>query len=211
MFYNFIKNLVLVFMRLVYGHKIYGVENYPKEGGGIIAANHASFFDPPIVAISSPGQIHFLARGTLFDWGPFGWLIRKLNSHPVTKGRENLAAIKLTLELIEKGNKVLIFPEGTRSPDGQLQSGQSGLGMLVLRTKCQVIPVYVHGSYDIWGKKRKFPKLSGKTACVFGKPLHFTEVGENKKEAQAKVVAEIMEAIINLRKWYLSGWEGLPP
>jgi 1-acyl-sn-glycerol-3-phosphate acyltransferase len=211
MFYSLVKNTVGLYVRLVYRHKIYGVEHFPK-GGGIIAGNHASYLDPPLISISCPGQVHFLARGSLFNFGPFGWLIRKLNTHPVTKGKENLGTIKLTVDLIMEGKKVLIFPEGTRSPDGHLRAGQAGVGMLVMRTKCQVIPVYVHGSYDIWGKGRR-PRLWGKTACVFGTPLDFSKWDESvsKKEAQGKIVDEIMAKIAGLRDWYLWDRKGSPP
>lgn len=211
MFYTLVKNTVGLYVKLVYRHKIYGLEHFPK-GGGIVAGNHASYLDPPLISISCPGQVHFLARGSLFNFGPFGWLIRKLNTHPVTKGKENLSTIKLTVDLIMEGKKVLIFPEGTRTPDGTLQPGQAGVGMLVMRTHCQVIPVYVHGSYTIWGKGRR-PRLWGKTACVFGTPLKFSsaEEGGSKKEAQGKIVDEIMVAIAKLRDWYLDGRKGPVP
>lgn len=212
MFYNFIKYFVLFLMKVVYRHKIYGKAHVP-EGGGILASNHISYLDPPILGISTPGKIHFLARGTLFNFAPLGWLIRKLNTHPVVQGKDNLSTFKLTVELILDGKKVLIFPEGRRSKDGTISQGQAGVGMLVMRTCCQVIPVYVHGTYNVWPKGRNFPKLWGHTACVYGRPLDFSkiEVGESKKERQRKIVEEIMEAISALRTWYLNGHQGDPP
>lgn len=203
--------LVTVYVKLCYGHKVYG-KSHVREGGGMIASNHSSFLDPPIIGISYPGEVHFLARGTLFNSRFFGWLIRQLNSHPVVKGKENTAAIKKTCELLLGGKKVVIFPEGKRSTDGEIQSGQSGVGMLVLRTHCMVIPAYVHGTFEIWNNQRKFPLLRGHTACVFGSPLTFEHLnGLEKKEAQQKIVELIMEAIKNLRDWYLAGATGTPP
>jgi 1-acyl-sn-glycerol-3-phosphate acyltransferase len=210
-FYYFIKYLVFFLCKIFYRLKVYGLEHYP-EGGAILAANHVSYLDPPIVAISAPGKINFLARGSLFNFRPFAWLIRNLQTHPVVKGRENLSTIKLTVDIIQKGGKVIIFPEGTRSLDGEIHPGQPGIGMLVQRTEALVVPIYIHGSYEIWGKNQKFPKPWGKLICVFGTPLKFSTIeGESKKEAQAKIVMEIMDAIKGLKAWYLNGANGCPP
>ena len=200
-----------IYLRLFYHHKVYGIDNLPIKGG-IVASNHASFLDPPIIGVSCPHEVHFLARESLFHFKPFGWLIRQLYTHPVTKGKENVAAIKKTVEFLVSGKKVVIFPEGTRSMDGKLQKGQAGIGMLVMRTHCLVIPVYVYGTYEIWNATRKYPRLKGKTACVFGSPLEFSKLERgDKREAQIKIVEMIMEAIERLEKWYLAGAKGTPP
>ncbi len=205
--------VVSCYVYLFYGHRVYGKKNIPKEGGGIVASNHSSYIDPPLIGISYPGEVHFLARATLFNRPFFAWLIGQLNTHPVAKGKENVSTFKLAVELIMSGKKIVLFPEGTRSEDGELKAGQLGVGMLVMRTKCFVIPAYVHGSYEIWGKHRKLPKLTGqKTAVVFGSPLHFSEEGvQDKKEWQQHCTDQIMEAIKNLRTWYNVGHKGNPP
>src|SRR5262249_14827603 len=114
----------------------------------------------------------------LFHSRFFAWLIRKLKTHPVRRGKGNINAFKTAMEIVMSGEKVVIFPEGGRSKDGTLQQGQLGVGMLVQRTGCQVVPVYIYGTYDIWSVKRRFPKLWGKTACVFGTPLQFSSLEE---------------------------------
>ncbi len=202
---------VLIFSKLFHRHRVYGKSHFPK-GGGIIAPNHCSFLDPPLVGISSPGEVHFLGRESLFHQPLFAWLIRQLNTHPVRRGKGNIYAFKKALELIESGNKVVIFPEGKRSPTGELQKGELGIGMLVQRTRCLVIPVYLHGTFDVWNTHRKFPKLKGKTACVFGSPLDFSTLASgDKKEEQEAIVEAIMRAIASLRSWYLNGAKGIPP
>lgn len=202
---------VLFYARLFYGHRVYGKENFPK-GGGIICSNHCSFLDPPLIGISCPGVVHFLGRDTLFHSPFFGWLIRKLNTHPVHRGKENVYAFKKAMELVQRGNKVVIFPEGRRSSDGEMKTGQPGVGMLVQRTGCQVIPVYIHGTYDIWNTKRNFPKISGQTACVFGKPLTFENIHKReKREEQEEIVTQVMAKIADLRQWYQAGAKGPIP
>lgn len=198
-------------MRLFYSHKVYGKENFP-EGGGIIAANHSSFLDPPIIGISAPGIVDFLARESLFRFPLFAWLIKKLHTHPVSMGRENTGTFKKTCAFVKEGMKVVIFPEGSRSPDGQLRKGRLGVGMLVLRTQGLVIPTYIHGAYEVLPVKKKWPRLRGHTACVFGKPISFEEIDTtNRKEAQQQIADEIMARISGLRDWYLDGAKGTPP
>jgi 1-acyl-sn-glycerol-3-phosphate acyltransferase len=209
--YRFCRFSVWVLASLFYRHKVYG-KNHIPAGGAMIASNHCSFLDPQLVGISCRDQIHFLARDTLFAFRPFGWLLRQLNTHPVHRGKGNLGTLKMTMELLRSGKKVVIFPEGKRSPDGELQKGQLGIGMLVQRTGCRIIPVYTHGTFEAWNNKRKFPKLFGKTACVFGTPIEYSEsLAEDKKEAQAEIVDKIMEKISELRTWYLAGAKGSPP
>lgn len=204
--------VVSVYAKLFYRHKVYGKEHFPKTGG-MICSNHTSFLDPPLIGISCPGMVHFLGRDTLFKSPFFGWLIRQLKTHPVKRGKGNIYAFKLAMSLVRKGNKVVIFPEGRRSPDGELKNGQLGVSMLVQRTGCQVIPVYIHGAYEIWSNKRRLPKIFGKTALIFGTPLNFDDIAEteDKKEGQKEVVARIMAKIADLKAWYLSGAKGSPP
>jgi 1-acyl-sn-glycerol-3-phosphate acyltransferase len=205
------KTIVWVLVSIFYRHRVYGKEHIPK-GGGIIASNHSSFLDPPLIGISCPGKIYFLARDTLFRFPAFAWLLRQLAVHPLRRGKGNINAFKKAMELVQSGKKVVLFPEGSRSPNGQLQEGQAGIGMLVQRTCCQVIPVYVYGTFEAWNSRRKFPKFIGKTACIFGSPIPYAEcVQEEKKGAQAMIVAKIMDKIAELKEWYLSGAQGSPP
>lgn len=199
------------FVRLFYRHRVYGKRHFPK-GGGMICSNHTSFLDPPLIGVSCPGIVHFLGRDTLFRSRFFAWLIGKLNCHPVRRGKGNAYAFKKALQLIQRGNKVVIFPEGRRAADGELHKGQPGVGMLVHRAGCQVIPVYIHGAYEIWNTKRRFPKLIGKTACIFGTPLTFEDLeAVEKKLAQAEIADRIMTKIETLRDWYRAGAKGSPP
>lgn len=211
MIYRFCRGVVWLFTLLLYRHKVYGKEHVPP-GGALIASNHASFLDPPLVGVSCPEKIFFLARESLFSFKPFGWLLFQLNTQPVKQGKGNLNTFKTTMELLKKGGKVVIFPEGKRSADGELHKGQLGVGMLVQRTHCKIVPVYTHGTFEVWNNKRKFPALFGKTACVFGTPIEYLPSDkEDKKEQQAEIVDQIMTKIAELKSWYLAGAKGTPP
>lgn len=209
--YKVILFLVFWFFKIVYRNKIYGAENF-YPGAAILAANHASFYDPPLLSISTPYEVHFLARKTLFDPFLFGSLIRKLNAHPVSGKAQDVAVFKTIVRLMKEGKKVIIFPEGKRTRDGSLQPIKPGIAMLISRTKAAVIPCYLHGTFSIWPSHKKLPKLFGKTACVFGSPLHFVADPEkDPKDQQEEFSKAVEDAILKLKEWFEKGAIGTPP
>lgn len=203
LFYKVTCSCLKGLFKLAYSHEVYLPENSSFDGGAIIAANHASFLDPPLIASSWPEPIHFLARKTLFDVPLLSPIIKSLNAHPLG-GSHDLSSLKLACQLVQSGKKVLIFPEGTRSKDGTISSFKQGIGMLVQRAECAIIPTYIHGSFEAWSRSQKWPKCFGvKTACVFGKPLTFDLTGD-RKQVQLDIAKKLEAEIANLRTLYLS-------
>lgn len=209
--YKVVLFLVFWYFKLIYRNKIYGAEHFYK-GAALLAANHTSFYDPPLLSISTPYEVHFLARQTLFKPFLFGRLIKRLNAHPVSGKAQDVTVFKTVVRLMKEGKKVIIFPEGTRSRDGKLKAIKPGVAMLVARTGAAVIPVYLHGTFAIWPESKKFPKFSGRTACVFGTPLHFSvDSSRDAKEQQEAISEKIHQAITQLKEWYEEGAKGSPP
>lgn len=154
--------LVGIGFRVLYGRRVRGAENIPREGALIFAANHQSHFDPPLVAsVCFARPCAFLARASLFDFKPFGMLIRFFNSIPLERGRPT-RALRAAIEELEAGRCVLMFPEGTRTRDGELQAFKSGVTFLVKKTGATVVPVGIAGARDIWPAGRSFPHLRGR-------------------------------------------------
>jgi 1-acyl-sn-glycerol-3-phosphate acyltransferase len=210
-FYRFILFLAWLVFKIFYRTKAYGMEHFPK-GSGIIASNHVSYLDPPLIAISSPEEVHFLARSTLFDIPLFGRLIRALNSHPVKGEASDASVFKDLCKLLQGNNKVIMFPEGKRSFTGELSPLKLGISVLVMRTHCCIIPTYVHGTYKIWRRGQSLPKPWGKTACIFGTPIKAEDFSHlEKREAQEAMTKRLAEAILALRAWYENGAHGTPP
>ena len=210
MLYYFVIYSVFIIFKVFYRLKIYGKDHF-IPGGAIIAPNHVSFLDPPIIAVACPEEIHFLARQTLFK-SALGMLISELNSHPVKKDATNLKVLKVINQLLKEEKKVLLFPEGTRSSDNQLQEIKPGIGMLISKSESAIIPTYIHGTYGIWSRNRKFPKLFGKTAVIFGSPIQWKDyVDMDKREAQELIAQRLAHSLMELRKWYEEGAEGIPP
>ncbi|MFI5333874.1 MAG: lysophospholipid acyltransferase family protein [Chlamydiales bacterium] len=211
LFYRLVLASARGFFKLFYRHTVYGLEHF-ELGGAIIAANHASFFDPPIAAISSPEEVHFLARESLFKVPLFGAIIRALNSHPVRGDAGDIAVFKLLTTLLKEGKKVILFPEGTRESSDALEEIKPGLALLISRAGAFVQPLYIHGTFYIWNRFRKFPKLWGKTASVFGSPIRYETFSHLEKRAAQEALSQAVAlALNNLRKWYEAGAQGTPP
>lgn len=200
LFYPCINNLFKAFFFTLYHHQVFGSENIPA-GPAIIAANHTSYFDPPIIGASSPYELHFLAKASLFDHPIFGAAIRKLNAHPVSGTASDLSSFKLICQLISEGKKVVIFPEGARSPTGQMLSIKPGIGMLAMRSNAPIVPAYIDGLFEAWPMDKKYPKLWGRTAVHFGRPIDWHAYSHlDRKEAQQAIADDIGKAILELKK-----------
>lgn len=211
LFYRVIYTLARAFFKITFRLKIYGVEHM-QPGGGILVANHTSFYDPPVLSISCPEEVHFLARKSLFDVPVLGWIIRKLNTHPIHRAAADAQTFRLILQLIAEHKKVILFPEGKRSWDGQLDSMERGFSFLVQKAECSIFPAYLQGAYEAWPRKRRFPKLFGRITCVFGSPIKWREFeGLEKKEAQGKILERTEQAILQLKQWLEAGAKGSPP
>ncbi len=186
--------------KIVFSLKVEGREHMVQagEGGTIIAANHQSFLDPPFIAAAYKGEIHFLARDTLFT-GLFGKLIASVNAVPINQSGADLASLKTIIKEVKKGNRVLVFPEGTRSPDGELQSAAAGIGMIVAKSKAIVQPIYIDGAYDAWSRHQKRPSRAPIT-ITFGERLDFSDIDRIKSKEQYQEIADtIMDRISALK------------
>lgn len=209
--YRFTCGLAWLLIKVFYRHKIFGQDHIPK-GGAIIAANHASVLDPPLIAISWDKEIAFLARSGLFEIKWLGWLIKRLNAFPLSESSSDLNAMRLIGKLVKKNQQVLIFPEGHRSFNGHLQPLKSGVATLATRFECPIIPCYIAGSFDAWPKGKKCPQFSARTACVIGSPINPKKFSHLERKVQQQEVQKILiKKIESLSKWYKEGQKGPIP
>ncbi|MGN1340241.1 MAG: lysophospholipid acyltransferase family protein [Oscillospiraceae bacterium] len=151
MFYSFLRNCARLFYLIVYHIVVIGGENIPREKGGyIIASNHVSNNDPPVVGITFKGKYTFMAKQELFEINPlFTWLITKLGAFPVKRGAKDNSAIEKALDSLKEGRIFVIFPEGTRSKDGTLGHAKSGVTLIAAQAKVPVVPVFIR-----YGRKK---------------------------------------------------------
>ena len=149
-----------------FNYRVIGAENMIEEGPCIIAANHCSFFDPPLVGVACKRAIHYLARKSLLEWPILGPIFPELNVIPVDLKNADRSALMGAIRVVKNGGAVLIFPEGTRSPDGNLQPAQPGIGMIVAKTGSPVVPVRIKGSYEVFPRDRTLPRLQPISVCI---------------------------------------------
>lgn len=195
MFYSFLRNCARLFYIIVYHIHVIGGENIPREKGGyIIASNHVSNNDPPVVGITFKGKYTFMAKEELFHMNPiFTWLITKLGAFPVKRGAKDTSAIDKALESLKEGRIFVIFPEGTRSKDGTLGRAKSGVTLIAAQAKVPVVPVYV--KYD----RKKFRQ---NIYISIGKmiPAEHFDVDISDRRMLKQVSATIMNEIALLQE-----------
>ncbi|MCM8768375.1 MAG: 1-acyl-sn-glycerol-3-phosphate acyltransferase [Candidatus Omnitrophica bacterium] len=166
------KALGFFFFRLYFRLQVLGRENFPKKGVFIIAANHSSFLDPPLVGYICPRRLGYFARASLFRNPVFAAILRLLGAFPA--GREiGVVSLRYAYKRVISGEPLLIFPEGTRSRDGRLAQAMPGVGFLALNTGAPVIPVFIDGAYRAFPPKARFIKPT-KIKIFVGNPIKFS-------------------------------------
>ena len=148
--YAIVRAILNFFFFVIFGLKVEGRENVPKTGAIIVAPNHKSYWDPPVVGVAFNTRIiHYMAKEELFKNPFFGWLIRQFGTFPVKRGSVDRAAVRQAIKEIKEGNPLGIFPEGTRIKREGLGRFHTGMASLALMTGTPVIPVAVLGTMDL--------------------------------------------------------------
>ena len=185
--------------------RIFGAENVPKNGGVILASNHASFLDPPLVGSALSRDINYLARESLFRFPGIGALLHSWNAVPVDRDGGGAKGLKIILARLLAGNGIILFPEGTRTQDGKLQPARSGIGLTVIKSTAPVVPVRVFGTFEAYGRNHRFPRPH-RVMVKYGLPMNFEGLRTEAKtcdkvrlkEIYQQVADEIMAAIAKL-------------
>ncbi|MDR1926473.1 MAG: 1-acyl-sn-glycerol-3-phosphate acyltransferase [Endomicrobium sp.] len=144
--------------------RIEGVENIPKSEGAVIAPNHISFFDPLLTGSAMKRPLYFMAKKELFDIPILGWIIKQTNAFPVKRDSQDITAMRYAFSLLERGHLLLMFPEGTRSKNGQLGKALAGAGMVACKAQVPLIPVKIENTNNML----KFKRIRIK----YGKPIY---------------------------------------
>jgi 1-acyl-sn-glycerol-3-phosphate acyltransferase len=186
--------------------RAFSAEHVPTTGSVILACNHASFLDPFLVGASLHRPVNYLARQTLFRFPGLGALLRSWNTVPVDRDGGSGAGLKAILDRLRAGGAILLFPEGTRSRDGQLQPARAGIGMTVIKSTAPVVPVRVFGTFEAYGRHSRLPRPR-RVMVKFGLPMDFQAqrvesqncVKPRLRELYQQVADEIMLAIAELK------------
>ena len=189
--YLFFRKLVSIFFHIKYKINVINEENIPDmKGGYIIACNHQSYADPPLMAAIIRGKFSFMAKEELFKNPFFAWLIRRCGAFPVARGSGDDTPINTALEVIKKGRIFVIFPEGTRSKDGTIGRVKSGIALIASEANAPVLPVCVR-----YKNKKEIDVNIGKLI-----PAHEVHIDEEDRKSMRKVSNRIHEELVGLQE-----------
>ena len=180
-------------------YQVVGKEKLIQSGPLLIASNHESFLDPPLVGVAWDEAVYYLARKTLFK-GPTKWLYPRWNAIPVDQEAPDMSSLKKIIKMLREGNQVVVFPEGARTLTGELQAGEAGVGLIAAKSKAMIQPVRIFGAYEA------LPRGSGRLrfhpiTVVVGDPITLTEEEKKAKgrEGYQAISDRIMAEIAKIK------------
>lgn len=190
-FYKIVKALASIIFRIAFRINIRGKNNIPEDGKLILCSNHISLLDPIMLAIAVPRPINFMAKKELFESKILGKLISKLGAFPVDRDGSDLSAIRISLKTLKEDKVLGIFPEGTRVKEPNLNTVKAGIGLIAIKSKSPVIPIYIDSKYNIFGK----------VTIKIGEPIYFDEYHGQKlgTEHYKDISKNIMQSIYLLK------------
>ena len=195
MLYGFLRFVFRLIFYILFRARVYGRENIPAEGAVILAANHASNIDPPLMASLIDRPVSYMAKIELFENPIFGAAIRRCHAFPVKRGESDRGAIKAAVTVLKEERVLGLFPEGTRSKTGELQKAEAGVALIAAMTGAPIVPVAILNTHRIFANGGLLPQLR----IMYGQPISFQ--GDRKsKEALDAFSAEIMAHIARMKE-----------
>jgi len=188
-FYAFFHYVVEICYEAWFRGEVVGTDNIPASGPFLIASNHTSHLDPPLVGAQIARQMRFFARKTLWSNPVASWWLDKVETIPVDRDSGDVGAIRRVLQALQEDRAIVLFPEGTRSPDGQLQKPKAGVGLLACKTGVPVVPCRIYGSFAAFGKGAKIPRFGTPITIVFGPPIFAAEYDDPRAGKERYQVA----------------------
>jgi len=200
LWYRIVQRVVQLVAVVVYRVRQTGHENIPSEGAVLIVCNHQSHFDPPLVGMATRRRLNYMARETLFRFTPLGWLMRTLDAFPIDQEGTGISGIKESLRRLKRGEMLLVFPEGTRSHDGEIARLRPGFTALAERSKAAIVPAAIEGAFAAWPRWRRFPGL-GVIHVHFGSPILPEQIAAcDERKLVAMVERRIRQCQAELRQ-----------
>lgn len=155
------------------GYRATGQNNIPQAGGGILASNHQSYLDPVLVGIGLSRPVYFLAKQELFTANRlFGLLISLTNAVPLNRDATSTDIMRKAIGLLKEGKLIVVFPEGTRTSDGNVAPFKGGVTFLAQKSNTPIIPTNVWGAYQVWSRHSKLPNHLSPVKITYTKPVY---------------------------------------
>ena len=190
MFYRCVVSIARFLLLFMFRIKTVGIENVPKSGGVIYAANHKSCYDPIVIAATSKRQLTFMGKKELFKFKPFGYILKSLGAFPVNRGKGDVGAVKTGLTILKQEKVMMIFPEGKRINKGEVVPAKPGVAMFAIHAKVPVVPIKIEGEY----------RFMHRIKIIYGKPMYFDEYYGQKlsSEKLQELSQNILDTIYGL-------------
>jgi len=196
MFYSVFKFIGKILFMLFWKFEVQGIENVPKKGPLIIASNHTSNLDPLLLGIAMNRKMHFIAKKEVFESFIGNFVCRKLNAFPVDREKTDIKALKNTLQILQDGEVLGIFPEGSRSSDGELQDFKLGIIRIAIKTGAPILPAGIIGAHKVYPQNSKFPVFfKHKIIVRFGSPKSLENQRNKDKNYQNESLTMLSEQI----------------
>ena len=184
--------------RLIYSTyfrwKVIDPQIVPLDGPAILASNHASFIDPPLIGSGLHRSMNYLARESLFRFPVIGWILRSWNAVPVDRDGAGAKGLRNILDRLLSGSAIILFPEGTRTYNGEPQPPRSGIGLIVIKSEAPVIPVRVFGTFAAYGRQFTIPRPYP-IAVRYGSPIDFTALRSEAKTCSKPRLKQIYQEV----------------
>ncbi|MFH0880783.1 MAG: lysophospholipid acyltransferase family protein [Lentisphaerota bacterium] len=192
---------VTIWLKIRMRFESHGSQNVPLKGGCILAANHSSFLDPPVVGCGLNHRIvHFMARDSLYKPGFMRWFLLQLKTFPIDRNKGDVAALRKAITFLREGKVVALFPEGTRSSDGNLQEAKGGIGFLIAKAAVPVVPTYIDGTFRALPRGAK-KIMRSRIRIIYGKPITLEEMSQfgSDRSAYEQLGNLVMSRIASLK------------
>jgi 1-acyl-sn-glycerol-3-phosphate acyltransferase len=195
--WKFCQTLCRVFTSVAFDLKVYGAHRVPSQGGVLIVSNHQSYLDPVLLGVRLGRPLSYMAKSELFKNVAFAWVIRSLGAFPVKQGAGDVGAMKETIARLQEGRALNIFPEGSRTEDGELLPIEKGVALVIRKAKVPVVPVVIDGSFNAWPRERTLPRAYP-IRILYGHPLDLSSMDRDQiieaiRYALEKMFAELRE------------------
>ena len=187
-------NIFRFIYALYFRWRVFNSERVPRTGPVILASNHASYLDPFLIGSAVRREINYLAREDLFEYPILGWMLHRWQAVPVNREGSGARGLRAILERLLAGGVIILFPEGTRTKDRELQPARSGIGLTVIKSTAPVIPVRVFGTFEAWNRFMYYPRPR-RVLVKFGEPMTFEELRAEAKECSKERLKEIYQQV----------------
>jgi 1-acyl-sn-glycerol-3-phosphate acyltransferase len=194
--WKFLQTLARISTTLLFDLKVYGARRVPSTGGVLLVSNHQSYLDPVLLGVRLDRPLSYMAKSGLFKYAPGAWFIRQLGAFPIRQNSADIRALKEAIERVQEGRALMIFPEGSRTDDGNLLPIEPGIALIIRKAKVPVVPAVIDGAFKAWPQDRLI-FCPGRIRVMYGHPMDLSNM--TRDQVMEAVAAQFRSLLDELR------------